>query len=384
MPRSAKSLSQMNADSLRYLAENTDITYLSEGSIARGLVETTNLEIARLQEYIASTYSNTFINTAQGVYLDLIGEMLGVTRLPRRAASTSIEDQNVQFSVATGTLGDKFASPTNANQGLIPAGITVQTADGSIKFKTSQPVAFPKNATEIFVPIAAESNGSGSNVGKAKLTVHDGPSGVNVTNLKSITNGSEVESDKEYRFRLANAIASTSTSNEAAIRLAVAGIPDISRVVLREFARGAGTFDVLLVPAGNTISSATAQLANKAIDAVSAFGISSIVRQPTYIRFRISVQLIPEQGAGAGAIDSNKLVAKNAILDYFESIPMGGELIINRLRAAIVQAISNDIKDIKIIDLCLNGRPKSIRNVKLKPDELFTPDTDNGNAIEVI
>lgn len=384
MPRSTKSLSQMNATSLRYLAENTEITYLSEGSNARALVEASNLEISRLQEYISATYSNTFINTAQGIYLDLLGDMLGVKRLSKRASGVSAEDQNIQLSVATGTLGDAFPSPGNANEGLIPAGLSIQTIAGEITYKTPEVTTFPKGVTEVFVSAVSDSPGSGNNVGKGKLVIHDGPAGVSVTNLKTIANGSEVETDKEFRFRLANIIASTPTANETAIRLAVLGIPDVSRVELNQYARGAGTFDVLLVPAGNTISTAAQELARRSVEAVSAFGINSRVRQPNYIRFRISVQLIPRTGVGAGTIDSNKLNAKNAILNYFESIPMGGEFIVNRLRASIIQSVSNEIKDIKIIDICLNGRPRAIRNVKLKRDELFLPDNRIGNSIEVI
>jgi uncharacterized phage protein gp47/JayE len=374
----------MNAESLRYLSENTSITYLSEGSIARGLMEATNLEIARVQEYIASTYSNVFINTAQGIYLDLIGEMLGVTRVPKTAANSAAEDNNVQLSVVSGTLGEKFPSPNNANQGVIPAGLTIQATDGSITFKTSQAVTFNATLTEIFVPVVADSSGTASNVGRGRLTIHDGPAGVNVTNLKTIANGAEIESDKEYRFRLANTVAGNPTSNETSIRLAVAGLPDVSRIEFNEFARGAGTFDVLLVPVGNIVSRRVADIARRAIENVSAFGVSSRVVEPVFKRFRISVQLIPLVGTGAGILDVNRVDTKNAVLDYFETLPLGGELIINRLRASIIEAVTQDIKDIKIIDLCINGRPRAIRNVKLLPNELFTPDVENGPAVQVI
>ncbi len=384
MPRQTKSLSQMNADSLRYLAENTEVTYLAEGSIARALTESTNAEIAKVNEYISSTYSNTFINSAQGAYLDLIGEMLGVARLQGSPASSSSSDQSVQLSVASGTLGQVFPNPANANQGLIQAGFTVKTADSTIVYRTSEKVTFPANLTEVFIPVVSDSTGANVNVGKGRLVIHDGPSGVSVTNLKSITNGSGVESDKDYRFRLSNSIAGSATSNEIAVRLAVAGIPDISRVELKEFSRGAGTFDALLVPVGNTLSATIAEISRKAIESVSAFGISSKVTQPTYRLFRVSIQLIPVAGTGAGTVDNSVIAAKNAVLDYFESIPMGGEFIVNRLRAAVIDAVGLNIKDIRILDLCLNGRPRAIRNVKLKSDELFTPDNSQGAAILVV
>lgn len=384
MPIPPKTLQQLNADSIKYLAENTDITFLSPGSNARGLVEATNQEISKLSDYITSTASNTYLDTAQGIYLDLIGDMLGIKRLSNRPASASVNDNTVQFSVATGTLGERFPDPTNSSRGVINSGVTIQTANGSIKYKTTTPTTFPKNATDVFVPVASDDLGEKVNVGRGKLVVHDGPSDVNVTNLKSIVNGSDAETDREYRFRLSNAIASTSTSNETSIRQVIAGIPDISRVELNEFARGAGTFDVLLVPAGNTITSATAETARLAIESVSAFGVKPLIREPVYNRFKISIQLIRERNATVGDLDSNKLTAKNAVINYFETIPLGGEFIVKRLRAAVIDAVSDKIKDIKILDLCINGRPRAIRNVKLKPDELFTPDTTQGSAVEII
>jgi uncharacterized phage protein gp47/JayE len=374
----------MNADSLRYLAENTDVTYLAEGSIARALTESSNLEISKINEYISSTYSNTFINSAQGAYLDLIGEMLGVARLQGGPASSSGEDQSVQISVASGTLGQVFPNPANANQGLIQAGFTVKSADATIIYRTSEKVVFPANLTEVFISVVSDASGTSVNVGKGRLVIHDGPSGVSVTNLKSITNGSRVESDRDYRFRLGNSIAGSSTSNEISIRLAVAGVPDISRVQLNEFSRGAGTFDALLVPVGNTLSATIAEISRKAIESVSAFGISSRVTQPTYKLFKVSIQLIPVVGIGQGAIGTSKIAAKNAVLDYFESIPMGGEFVVNRLRAAVIGAISENTKDIRIVDLCLSGRPRAIRNVKLRPDELFSPDNTQGAAVLVV
>ena len=80
----------MNSDALQYLAQNTDITFLSEGSIARSLVEATNLEVSKVQEYITASYANVFLNSATGYYLDLIGQMLGLKRLPASSSSVSL------------------------------------------------------------------------------------------------------------------------------------------------------------------------------------------------------------------------------------------------------------------------------------------------------
>lgn len=383
MPRIIKSLVQMNADSLRYLADNTDITYLSEGSIARGLVEATNIEISRLGQYVASTYANSFINSAESYYLDQIGEGVGLLRNTASKAYATQEDQNVKFYIASGKLGEYFPDSGNLNNGLIPVGTTISTSDGEITYKTSSTVRFPYNAQEVFVPVISEYDGETSRVGRNTLVVHSGPQAVSVTNLSSIDNGGDNESDSLYRFRLSNHLAASPTANEASIKLTALSNPDVSRIVFKEFARGAGTFDALLVPVGNQLSRNTASFTESAIERVSAFGISSRIIEPSYIKFSMSIQLVPVDRSGSGALDVAKLSARNAILNYIDTIPMGGEMIVNRVRAAALDGAGTAIKDIKIIEMCFDNKPHSIRNYKLQSDELFTPSTTE-QAIRVI
>lgn len=375
----------MNADSIAYLANHTDITYLTEGSVARSLVEATNVEISRLQEYIASSYRNVFPNTAEGFYLDLIGEGIGLARAGATRGSSGLDDQNVKFSVVVGALGDYFANPADSNLGLIPKGTTISTGDETIVYEVSQNTTFPFSAKEAFVPVVATTDGVFTRVGKNKLVLHSGSNMVNVTNVKPIANASTGETDRSYRFRLLNHLTASPTGNQLSVKLSVIGNPDIARVELKEFARGAGTFDALLVPVGNTVSTTTQNRVQASIDQASSFGINGKAVQPQYRRFRVSIQLIPVKGKSSGLVDSAKISAKNAVLDYFETIPIGGELIINRLRSSIIESVNDQIKDIKILDLCLDGRPHVIRNIKLKPDELFTPDVSReSDAIQIV
>jgi len=380
-----KTITQMNSDSLRYLAKNTDITYLAEGSIAKALVETTNREIARVGEYMAAVQSNTFLDSASGPYLDVIGEMFGLRRISDIKASTSVSDRNVKFSTNIGQLGDSFPDPANKNQGVIPAGLEISTIDGTITYYTSEKTYFERARKEVFVAVKAKNSGDEQNIGRNKLITHTGPYNVTVTNEQPIANGLTRETDSNFRFRISNNLVATPTGNETAIRLSIAGNPDIVDIKLNEFARGAGTFDALLVPAGNTVSKKTLNTVQIGIEQSAAFGINGRAIEPNYMKFKISLRLIPADGSSLGVVDTNKLNTKNAILDYFETVPLGGELIINRLRSAIIGATDSNIKDIRILEICLNDRPHMIRNIKLKPDEVFTPDmTSIHSAIEII
>ncbi|MCB1713366.1 MAG: hypothetical protein KDH96_13140, partial [Candidatus Riesia sp.] len=72
---------------------------------------------------------------------------------------------------------------------------------------------------------------------------------------------------------------------------------------------------------------------------------------------------------------------ESSILAYISSIPLGGELIINQIRAAAL--INDKVKDVKLLELYINCRPRTLRNVQLQEDELFVVDAQP-DAVEVI
>lgn len=378
-----KSFSDMVKDSIHYLVKNTDITYFSDGSIAKALVEATNLEISRLQEFINTTFQNSYLSTASGIYLDMWGETLGLPRIKDRRASAQIQDGAVRFYVNSGTLGSRLPHPTNPGLGLIRAETLISNSAGTVEFSTTEDVSFPINAKSTYVPIIATSAGSGFNVGVNQLINHSlSDTEVKVTNDIAIASGKDIESDDEYRYRLSRAMTSRYGSNLAAIEVAAISNPSISRAEVLQYSRGAGTFDVLLIPQGNRVTESAKENTRRAIEQVAAYGISFNIREPEYVPIKITVQLVFQ----SSITDAEKINLRNEvqgnILKYISSIPLGGELIINQLRSVCL--LNNKIKDIKILELFIDCKPRTLRNVTLDEDELFIPDESTSDPIEVI
>lgn len=374
----------MTRNSLRYLSRNTGITYFSQGSIAKALVEATNLEISRLQDFVSTAYDNGFLSTSSGIYLDLFGEMLGLPRISDRKASSTINDEAVRFYVDSGTLGSRLVSLINPSRGSIPAGTIITNTEGTVRFSVSSDVSFPINAKSVFVPISAEDTGAVYNVGANQLNKHSlSVSDVKVTNDISITTGTDVETDQEYRFRLAKAMTTRFGANATAVQVVASSQPGVSRAELQLYARGSGTFDILLIPQGNKLSDSTKQNTRRAVESVIAFGISPRVVEPEYVNFCITVQLRYNDGLGEGQKSAARSASESATLRYIASISIGGELIINQLRSAILSS-SDSIKDIKIIELCLNGSPRVVSNIKLNSNEILVPDNRSPDSIRII
>lgn len=378
-----KRLADMTRDSLRYLSANTNVSYFSQGSVAKALVEATNLEISRLQDFVSTVADNSFISTANGFYLDLFGEMLGIPRIKDRRASASIEDGAVRFYVDSGTLGARLRGPS-PDQGLIPFGVTISSIDGSISFQTTTEVTFPINARSAFVPIRAQDTGASFNVGANQLVVHSlNDNNVKVTNDISITTGADVETDSEYRYRLSKAFTTKFSANRTAIQIAASSQPGVSRAEIVSYTRGAGTFDVLLVPQGNRLSASAIENTRIAVEGVTAFGISPNIREPIYVRIKIMGQLRFDPSIAEGQRVAARRAAESGVLRYLASIPLGGELVLNQLRASILSS-SSSIKDVRIIELCLDGKQRVLSNITLDRDELFVPDDEAEDAIQMI
>lgn len=378
-----KTYSEMVNDGIGYLANNTDITYFGDGSIARALIEATALEISRLQNFVTGLSDNAFLSTASGIYLDLFGEMLGVPRLTSRTASATAEDGAVRFYVNSGTLGSRLPHPTLRTKGLIPANTIISNGTGNIEFYVLSNVEFPINARSTTVPVIAAVKGSGYNVGTNQLVSHNlGIADVFVTNDISITTGGDVETDVEYKFRLSKAMTTRLGANKSAVQLAAMALPGLVDVRIQEYARGAGTFDILLIPRGNKVTEDVKQTALRSVNQVIAFGIYPSVREPNYVPVALSLRLRYKPSTTDGQKITIANTVQSALLSYLGNIPMGGELVINQIRSTVL-GVSPEIVDLTILELCLEGKSRTLRNFSLKEDELFVPDNSVADPISI-
>lgn len=96
-----KNVAELNEQAFQKLIQDTDITALNPGSVARALVEAVNVNIEDLFNTLDLTISQTFLSQATGFYLDLIGELFGLRRRNDVRAITYSDDQLIRFYVGT-------------------------------------------------------------------------------------------------------------------------------------------------------------------------------------------------------------------------------------------------------------------------------------------
>ncbi len=379
-----KPLSKMNQESVDYLRQNTPLTYLEDGGIGVSMVKAMNRQVFDLQNYMSAAMANSRLSTASGIFLDMIGELLSVKRLTSSAATVSRADNNIKFYVQSGNLGQHFPHPNESTKGLIPAGTRIFNSDQSITFSVNEDVVFPRGLKEVYVGAVAGAVGSNQQVGAGQLTRHSLSSAVLVTNLQPVNNGRSYEDDETYRFRISNAVLTLAGANRSAIETAALSFPSVQRVEIREFARGSGTFDVLVVPVNSKLSQSVKRDIENAILRNKAVGISFKIVEPVYVSVCISIQLIFSNTVLESEQEAIKIRAKNNVKAYFESLSIGGEIIINQIRSAVMTSGPGKIKDMRIIDLCFNGRPMIRRNIQLGSNELLILDNSRSEAIQII
>lgn len=379
-----RTYNEMVADAVSYLSNNTNITYLEPGSTARALLDATMLEVAKLQDFVVTNFENSFLSNAKGPYLDIIGNSFGIARKLEGRAKVYKEDAAIRFYVRSGTLGQRLPHPTDTTKGLIPANTTLSNPDGTAQYSVSEDTIFPINSKSVYVDAIASSTGSAGNLGVNQLTVNSlNISDVYSTNDITITVGSDQESDDAYRYRISKAFTTKFGATSAAIATAANSIAGVSISELVPFARGAGTFDVLLVPRGNRLSKSTKDQALRAIESVTAYGISAKIKEPEYVPICITAKLRFAPGTEQGQQNALKDLVQSVILNFLSGIRIGGELVINQLKAAILNT-NQQILDVTILELCIDNRPRGIRDYKLASDELFIPDELNSDPIQVL
>ena len=367
-----KTLDQLNRESFEYLARETLVTNLAPGGVARGLVETTNRQIADLYDALEIVSTQVYPSLAQGAFLDLLGELVGVTRRSELSATVVADDQALRFYVESGTLGQYLPHPSDAKLGQIPAATTVTSRDGSIQFTVDTAHDFPVNSREAYVGARTSARGSGGNVGRGDLINHSlGVSAVLVTNVSSITTGRDVEGDEAFRSRISNSVLASQSSNETAVRMATLSIPGVADVRLLPGVAGAGSFRAMLIPVGNRVPVQVLQETRQRIRNIAAYGVRVFVEEPIYVPISLTMKLSLERDATRVPILSR---VEAAVRDYVGNIRPSEDFVVNRLRQAAFDA-SRDVLDASILELCIDQKPMVVTNFTLDDDEVFIPDS---------
>jgi len=338
------------------LKENTQLTRFTPGAKARTLITILATEIDRLEQILSSNMVLGLVSGAGGIYLDFLGDLVGVQRQQKSTAVVTSGDQSVRIFVDEGTFGDL----NNGRSITIPAGTLISSADNQIRYTTILDTILLADDTEVFIAARSLRSGPDGNIPRNVLTVlgfTDYAAYPNtllkVENSSSIQSGVAVEQDDFYRYRIKNALLSAESGNLIAIRLAALSVQSIADVLIMPLYRGIGTLDILLDTVTGAVSDQILESVARAVDRTRSLGIDVLIRRPSLVGLELALDIKMARGLSS----ADKILVTNTVRDTVSSliaaVPMGGELSINSISAAVLSS------DRRIVDVGAPGRPFS-------------------------
>lgn len=179
------------------------------------------LVIAELQQDMRDVLDATRLDYAEGVSLDLICQLIGVTRNPAEKADGS---QRFYFDSA------------KSEDTYIQSGTVVQTeGTPSTRFETTEDGTIAAGDTEVYLNIEAVEGGTDGNVGPGSVTEWgtDQPNPeLKTNNPDSITGGRDEEEDENLRERAKRELSEGSKATAPAILRALRSLPETESVTL--------------------------------------------------------------------------------------------------------------------------------------------------------
>lgn len=342
----------------RTAMEQIGFSHWEEGSRIGAIGKAFAAYIRDQWESLADLEAQSTPSTAQGIYLDRLGEMFGVKRLPPAAASTVGRGPAVQFT----------------NNGATTVTIPLNTrvwgsGNPDVAFFTTQSLSIAAG-TQGFVDVVARTTGEQHNVGVGAIDSSNAGLGqVTVTNVRPIGGGSSFESDDAYRFRISQALQARNGATEIAIRQALLKVPGVKDALIQGGVRGNGSVDIIVVPIDRVASTDLLDAANIAVADTIAAGISWRVSAPKTKKIDVDIQLRLNQGI---TIDQVRATVESAVRGYIDNLRVNdgqgaSDMIYNEL-VSRVQDSSADILD-SIINITVNGVPSLQTNVTSDPGE---------------
>lgn len=198
-------LADLKSKTIESLGYDTNVS--ETGNIGKLLMIMAYM-FSKAWEDMEGSYFSAFVSTAQGVSLDRIGTLMGVTRELQQHAEVSV--------TFTGTIGY-----------VIPTGYAIATSD-NIVFTTMSEATITDDGT-VVVMAQCEQTGEIGNVNAGDITLIVNPEAdvTSVINYSPATGGKDKENDAEFRERMLEGLGSTSGGSIDAVLMEILALKGV-------------------------------------------------------------------------------------------------------------------------------------------------------------
>ena len=325
---------------------------VSIGSVLRAIIDANAGLVLWVQSLVLITLQMTRAATSNGTDLDTWMADFGVTRLPALPASGT-----ASFSRFSGNV-----------QTVVPAGTTMKTRDGLIKFivsadpahpawqKSQNGYSLPIGVMSIDLPIKAAAPGSTGNVmsGAISLLASPVPGMDRVNNTLATTGGYDSESDDNFRNRFANFLTTRSRATVRSIEYAISQVGPLLHYLILENVTSTGGvrmghIRIVVDDGSGTIPAALLESLFAAVEPVRPIGTSFSIEPPNVVSVGVSLSV---QSPAGFAEHTSQIQLMSAISTYINQLPIGQTLSLTRISQISYDAVPEIIN---ISNVLLNG-----------------------------
>ena len=297
------SIQRRNATYDKFFQE-TNISRTADGSVAKSVLDAVFSELEAIENRSEEVRSDLNPLTANGPYLELWSEFLGIERRLALRAFALDSDRIVKMFVDTGTFGDlnngadlvidrNSISFTGNAKMITDIGFEEYSVEYELIENT---IILPASESELYISVVASQYGTEHNIGKNQLVGHsfsNYPAYPNtilqVTNTAPILNGVDEEDDDSIRYRISRASYTRTNSTIQKLNNVVNLIPGIRDVVIIEGYSGYGTLDLFIDANTFTIPDSLIEDAMRKVIEINYEGLEVFMNKSP--RIGISIEL---------------------------------------------------------------------------------------------
>lgn len=332
------------------LLNNTKLTNFSEnsvvGNLLRGFVDIVSTE----NNFNEADIMSKLISSATGSSLDSIGKLFGISRnQPYYAQGYVTIELNSAMGYSIDNLKDIIKTETgeDVTEIVIPQGTIISNNDRSKQYTVTTDYTLTDEGVDCYVlctEISEDFNVTGnelSNIPYPTPKLNAILNYLNIYNKDAIINGTEEESDENYRYRLANFYTANARANETALRLAALSVPGVSDVILEKYKYGIGNTNIIVISQDPITNNGLLAAVEQNVVSVNASSEDITVSAPKYegITLRCKI-LFKEDLEDTSSKDQIIESIKRNIITYINSLTIGESLNFNEIKNIIINSDS--------------------------------------------
>jgi hypothetical protein len=304
------------------------LTDVNVGSVARTLLETTALEMARLYAMLEAVYDAAFVDTATGSSLDNVVALLGIER--------------VRGGLPTGEV-ELTRAPGSPGEITVPAGTRVATADGRVEYETTATATM--SPAQAAIRIAVRDLEPNDPLPADSLTLLPKPiAGIaGARNPAPTSIAAQDETDAELRTRAKSFLHGSERATRGALEHAIRG--EGITADIDESQPG----HVVVTPHADVVPPDLQQRLLSALDAARPAGVETrlAAHEPPY---RVDLRLLLTSSTGLLELDlrAAQRAVRDLIADYFARLPARSDASVNQI-VGLVLGVAG-IEDVQIVE----------------------------------